>query len=219
MSGLLFYALTFYPSFVRYQLNYTLIVTGESKNMSDCITNIDSNGNINESYYNNAIRDLTKRYLTELYPETTKYTSNHLLAVMSHIYDSLFRPDGSLLYNQKSNIPYTTNNIQILFNIYIKLYNDYLCLPSLYSFSRMTGISEDALERYLTAGKSEVSKTRKEMVQNKLYETPIGVTVLANNEESVGLMYNRQNMIDKQTVSRNISLSDIRQIAQKSDET
>ena len=83
----------------------------------------------------------------------------------------------------------------------------------------MTGISEDALERYLTAGKSEVSKTRKEMVQNKLYETPIGVTVLANNEESVGLMYNRQNMIDKQTVSRNISLSDIRQIAQKSDET
>ena len=214
MSGL-----TFSPSFVRYQLNCTLIVTGESKNMSDCITNLDSDGNINESYYNNAIRDLTKRYLTELYPETTKYTSNHLLAVMSHIYDSLFRPDKTYPNNPKLNIPYTVYNITTLYKLYVSLYNDYLCIPSLYSFSRMTGLDEATIEKYVTGVRFELVNNRKEMIQNKLYETPIGVTVLANNEESVGLMYNRQNMIDKQTVSRNISLSDIRQIAQKTDET
>ena len=63
--------------------------------------------------------------------------------------------------------------------------------------------------------KSEIVNNRKELVQNKLYDSPLGVTVLANNEASVGLMYNRQNIIDKQTVAQNITVKDFVKIAQK----
>lgn len=181
----------------------------------DTMVNIDNNGLINPDYYKNAINDLCKRYIDKLYPDEKKITNNHLLAIMPHIYESLFKPDHNLPNNQKCNIPYNEFNISTLYRIYIQLYNDYLCMPSMYSFSRLTGIDESCIDKYVTGARFEIVNNRREFITGKLTETPIGVTVLANNESSVGLMYNRQNMVEKETIKQGLTLNDFIKISDK----
>lgn len=175
--------------------------------------NINADGLINPDYYKNSINDLCQRAIFELYPDD-KITNNHMLAIMDYIYTSLFKPDKPLINNQKCNIPYNEYNISTLFYIYLDLYNKYLCLPSLYSFSRMTGLSEDIIQAYVTAARMEITKNRRDKVQGKLYNSPLGVTVLANNDIDTGLMYNRQNMIDNQTVKQGLTVNDFVKISQ-----
>ena len=179
---------------------------------------VDGEYRLNEGYYKTVIYDLTRRFIDELYPDAKKITGNHLLAVMGHIYETLFKPDNTTWTNTKCNIPYNEYNIQTLYNIYLKLYRDYLCMPSMYSFSCMTGLDEGTIDKYVTRAKSEITKNRKELVQNKLYDTPLGVTVLANNDQDTGLMYNRQNMIERETVKQGLTLNDFVKISQKHDE-
>ena len=172
---------------------------------------------IDIDYYKNVINDLCKRYISELYPDVNKITNNHLLAIMGCIYNVLFKPNNTSWCNKKCNIPYNTENIKALFNIYMQLYDNYDCLPSMYSFSRLTGLSEDALYSYLTDIRSELTKNRREKVQGKLYNTPVGVVTLANNDLDTGLMYNRQNIVDHETVKQKLSLNDFVKISQKHD--
>ena len=188
--------------------------------MPDNIANLDANGNIIESYYYNAINDCIQSYISILNYNPNKLTNNNLYAIAAHIYDHVFRPMKRQHHGENCNIPYTTDNISKLLNIYINIWLDYDCSPSLHCFERMTGICAEVVKQYVTTARLTILKVNQQYLINKLLDDgAIGHTVLANNEECYGLMYNRQNMLDKQTVSRNISLSDIRQIAQKSDET
>ena len=180
----------------------------------DTIQNINADGLINPDYYKNAINDICQRSIDELYPDT-KITNNHMLAIMDCIYSSLFKPTHNLPNNQKCNIPYNTYNLTTLLNIYIELYNKYLCLPSMYSFSCMTGIDEPIINQYVTAARFKLSNNRRDKVQGKLYNSPLGVTVLANNDIDTGLMYNRQNMIDNQTVKQGLTVNDFVKISQQ----
>jgi len=175
--------------------------------------NINADGLINPDYYKNVINDTCERVISELYPDE-KITNNHLLYIMGYIYNSIFKPNKTLINNQKCNIPYNEYNINALFNIYLDLYNKYLCLPSLYSFSCMTGLSEDIIQAYVTEARLEITKNRRDKVQGKLYNSPLGVTVLANNDTDTGLMYNRQNMIERETVKQGLTVNDFVKIAQ-----
>lgn len=172
---------------------------------------------IDIDYYKNVINDLCKRYISELYPDVNKITNNHLLAIVCHIYDVLFKPTKTTWLNLKCNIPYNEYNITSLLDIYIKLYNDYNCLPSLYSFSCLTGLDEGTIERYVTDVKYELTKNRREKVQGKLFDNPVGVVTLANNDIDTGLMYNRQNIVDHETVKQQLTLNDFVKISQKHD--
>ena len=59
------------------------------------------------------------------------------------------------------------------------------------------------------------TKTRKNYIQNKLADTPIGNITLANNDIDTGLNYSRQNMIAHETVKKALDFADIVKLAQK----
>lgn len=180
----------------------------------DTIQNIDSNGDINTAYYDNAIRDAVNRYINEFGYDHNKLTSINLYAIMGKVCKSIFKPiDGKY---KLSNIPYTENNIRSLLNIYIDIAYDYSCLPSLRCFSRMVGIEEDTIVSYVTNARSLIGKERKEYTINRLNESNLGILTLANHEQSIGLMYNRQNIIDHASVKQSLHMNDLIQLQEPS---
>lgn len=180
----------------------------------DTLQNIDSDGNINAAYYENAIRELIPRYADMLNYDINKLTSNNLLAISNHIYKTLFKPQTTIKNNQKCNIPYNEYNFKTLLDIYSHIALDYNALPSLYTFSCLTGIQEETLRDYVTDAGQVMVKSRKEYLINRLNENNIGVMTLANNEQSIGLMYNRQNIIDHATVKQSLNVNDLVKLPQ-----
>jgi hypothetical protein len=180
----------------------------------DNLQNIDSNGNINTSYYENAIRDCINLYINELGFDRSKINSNNLYAIMGYVCKSIFKQmDGR---NKQANIPYNENNIKSLLDIYINIAYDFGCLPSLRCFSRMVGIEEDTIVSYVTAARSLIRKERQEYTMNRLNESNLGVLTLANHEQSIGLMYNRQNIIDHASVKQSLNINDLIQLQEPS---
>lgn len=169
---------------------------------------------INETYYNNAIRDRLNYYIQTLNYNPDKLTGNHLNAIFRHIYKDIFSHNCNQGHNEKCNVPYSHINISILYNIYTTICNDYICMPSLYGFSLLTGIDENKVKE-VTSITSENINNRREFVRNKLAENNLGITVLANNDPSVGLLYTRQNAIETQAIKQGLSLSDLRPITDK----
>ena len=62
----------------------------------------------------------------------------------------------------------------------------------------------------------EIINNRKEYTRNKLFDNNLGLTVLANNDTSIGLLYTRQNAIETQAIKQGLSLSDLKPITDKS---
>ena len=170
---------------------------------------------INKAYYDNAIREKIEYYINALHYNPDKITANHLNAIYRHIYNDLFKPADKQLYNRKCNIEYSQTNITILFDIYITICNDFVVMPSIYGFSLLTGINDDLIKG-VTAIQSETLNNRREYIRNKLADNNLGITVLANNDLSVGLLYTRQNAIESQAIRTGLSLSDLRPITDKS---
>lgn len=164
---------------------------------------------IDKSYYENTINDHFKYYLDKLNYNPEKLTANHLNAIFNHIYNDIFKPTKTTQCNNKSNIPYSETNISILLDIYTSICRDNICIPSLYGFSLLTGIQEDTIKTYLTGAGLEILNARRDFIRNKLSDNNLGVTVLANNDPSVGLLYTRQNAIETQVIKQGLSLSDL----------
>ena len=175
--------------------------------------NLDTDGYINESYYLNACMDIIDRGLIDRGIDPNKVSSNYFLYLLRQCYKSLFKPNKTLLNNQQCIIPYNTTNIQRLINIYSLLVEKYQTLPSVYAFECLTGMEEESIDRHVTNGRNTIRKLRKSAVQNKLYDTTIGVIALANNDIDTGLLYTRQNIVDHATVKKALSFADLRQIA------
>lgn len=177
--------------------------------------NITTDGFINPDYYKSATLDIIQRTITEYGYNPDKITANHLVALFRACYHALFEPKNNVFCNNKCNIPYNETNITTLYKIYLDICEQYVCMPSNYGFSRYTGIQEDTLLKYVTAARLETQRKRADFIQNKLSDTPIGATVLANNDRETGLMYNRQNLIERETVKQGLTVQDFVKIAQQ----
>ena len=171
---------------------------------------------INYDYYNNVIREKIAFYIDSLNYTDIKITANHLNAILSHIYNDIFKPDKILISNKKCNIEYSKTNLNILFDIYISICRDFVIMPSLYGLSLLTGIQEDTFKQYVTPAGLEILNARREFVRNRLVDNNLGLTVLANNDTSVGLLYTRQNAIETAAIKTGLSLCDLKPITDKS---
>ena len=173
------------------------------------------NGIIDHDFYYNASMDIIRREADNRGIDLSRVTTNQLKSLFRSCYNTLFKPNKKLPNNAASIIPYNTDNITTLLNIYIDISEYYNCMPSLFGFERYSGITEDTTQGYVTAARLELIKQRKTYIQNRLTESPVGSIALANNDIDTGLMYNRQNIIDTQTVKQGITLNDFVKIAQK----
>ena len=178
------------------------------------LTEQDENGKqkINATYYKNIISDYIQEYIEETHTERNKLDGNDLLAVYRQIQQAVFRPSTTPQSNNRCNIPYTTYNIEALFTIYVDISTSYKIPPSLFAFSILTGIDEETTKKYLTLAGFEISNLRREMLQNKLYSDKTGAIVLANNDSSFGLEYERKNTIERETIKQGLSLQDLPQL-------
>lgn len=173
---------------------------------------------IDKSYYSNVIQDRFKYYLEILNYNPDKLSANHLNAIFRRIQKDIFSINANQGHNEKCNIPYTDTNISILFDIYNTICSDFVCMPSIHGFSILTGIDDDKIKE-VTSITSENLKDRREFIRNKLADNNLGVTVLANNDTSVGLLYTRQNAIESQAIKTGLSLSDLKPITDKTAQT
>ena len=178
---------------------------------------LDQNGKpiIDKSYYNNAIREKIAFYIDALHYNPDKLTANHMNAIYRHIQEEVFAPHSNQGYNNKCNISYTETNISILLDIYTSISSDFVVMPSMFGFSLLTGIAEETIKSIVTPAALEIVNNRREYIRNKLADNNLGVTVLANNDPSVGLLYTRQNAIETQAIRQGLSLSDLKPITDK----
>ena len=179
--------------------------------------NLDSDGFINSAYYKNASLDVIQREAEQNNIDLNKISANKLRALLRSCYHSIFEPDKRIYCNNACNIPYSEENINRLLSVYIEICELYSCIPSLMGFERYSGIQEDTLKKYVTVAGSLMCKMRKDYIQNALSDTPVGQIALANNDIDTGLMYNRQNMIERETVRQGLTLNDFVKISQKDD--
>ena len=172
---------------------------------------------INPTYYKNTITELINRYISESqtnpYTPTLdpdKLTNNNMIAINNYINKALFtNPEQRYISDRKCNIPYTEFNINTLFTLYIDITTSFNCIPSMFGFSCLTGLDELTIKRYLTPASCEMINIRREMLRNLLADDKTGRIVLANNDSSFGLEYERKNTVERETIRRGLSLGDL----------
>lgn len=180
----------------------------------------DENGKpmIDPSYYKNIITDHIETYLQDNNIDRTKLTNNNMVAVSMDIYESVFcnHTDRTTPTNPqpKCNIPYTVYNINTLLEIYKAILIKYNCIPSLFGFSILTGIQEETTKRYVTPAGLEMTNLRRELLRNLLADDKTGRIVLANNDSSFGLEYEKKNTVERETIKRGLSLQELPQLGQ-----
>lgn len=177
---------------------------------------LDEGGKIDKEYYRTTILDIIGRTIQEYGYDPKHITTNHLNACLTACRRALFDINESYLCNPNSNpMIYNHDAVNKLFSIYMEVCEIYTCFPSLYSFERLTGLTEDTTKEYLTPAGLAVLKSRKEYVQNKLADSTLGVTVLANNDSSVGLMYTAQNQIRQETIRQGLTVDNLPKLSAK----
>lgn len=175
---------------------------------------VDENGKpmIDPTYYKNIIQDRITAYMQETGTDRNHIDGNDLLAVYRETQQTIFKPPYTPQSNNRCNIPYTPHNIDALFKVYINISTAYKVPPSLFAFSILTGIDEGTTEKYLTLAGFEISNIRREMLRNKLYSDRTGSIVLANNDTSFGLEYEKKNTVERETIKRGLSLQELPQL-------
>ena len=168
---------------------------------------------INPTYYKNIIIDKIENYLHENDLQKSKLTNNNMLSICQEIYETIFTsnhtPTRKNDNTPKCNIPYTQYNISTLLNIYKSTLIKYNCMPSMYGFSILTGISEDTVKKYVTPASVEMTNIRREMLRNELSNDRMGRIVLANNDTSYGLEYEKKQAVDRETIKQGLGVSDL----------
>ena len=151
-------------------------------------------------------------------PNTRKLNGNNANALLRAVYKQVFKPSKTQINNQTSNITYNIDNIAILLDIYVDLCQQYNILPSIYGLCRLIGMDDQTLIKYdgqvLVSGErfsigKILTDARQTSVLNELYTNNLGVTVLANNETTVNLCYNRQNMIEETAIKQGLSMQEL----------
>lgn len=186
--------------------------------MAGATANYNPDGTLNIEYYRNATLDIIAREAERRGYTADNLPPTYLNAALRECYHSLFDPRDGSAYGGRgkpTNIEYNTDNIKALFDLYIEIVERSGGLVSEYGFSRYTGIEEPILHQYVTASQQQTTKSRKEAIQTKLYNTPIGALGLANNDTDSGMMWNRQNIIAHETVKKALDFADIVKLAQK----
>lgn len=181
------------------------------ENETNYLIELDKDGQkqINPIYYHNVINDAILDYMDKYGIDRNKITGNDLLSVFSRLKQSLFTANHTQPYNRKCNIPYTQYNISSLLQVYIDICLLYKVHPSIYGFSMLTNISEDAIQGNVTLAQSEILNIRREMLRNDLASDRMGRIVLANNDSSYGLEYEKKNTIERETVRQGLALNDL----------
>lgn len=167
-------------------------------------------GRIDTRRYFNAIIETIERAFEDRNIPIEKVTANRIMFAFSIVRETFFdhRQNIPLPHNTDP-ILYQSDNLRDIFGVYLKVCEYFDILPSLYAFERFTGITEDTTIAHLTAEQLELLKSRREWVRNKLGESTLGVTVLANNDSSVGLMYTAQNQIRQETIKQGLSMGEL----------
>lgn len=183
-------------------------------NDNNYLTTLDENNKpmINPAYYKNVIIDYIELYRHDNDIPRNKLTGNDLLSVFLTIQENIFKPTTTLKDNKQCNIPYTENNITLLWDIYRNISVSYKIPPSLYAFSILTGIQEQTAMKYVTPSRIETTNIRREMLRNELYNDRMGRIVLANNDTSYGLEYEKKNTVEREQIRQGLALSDLPQI-------
>lgn len=181
------------------------------------LVSVDESGNIDKSFYYNSSLDIITREANEKGLDLNRLNANQLKSLLRRCYYSLFEAKKRPCCNNSSIIPYTEKNIDTLLSIYLDICEMFTCIPSLYGFERYTGITEETTQKYVTSARLELLKSRKDFIQNSLSATPVGQIALANNDSDTGLMYNRQNILDHETVKQGLTVQDFVQISQRED--
>lgn len=175
----------------------------------------DENGKprINPAYYKNVLVDYIKRYTEENKIDTQNIKNNQMLAICLYIYENIFATNHTKAHpndpHPKSNIPYSHYNISNMLSIYKSICLQFNCIPSLYGFSILSGIDEETVKKYVTPAEVEILKVRREMLRNALSDDRMGRIVLANNDSSFGLEYEKKNAIERETVRQGLALNDL----------
>lgn len=173
-------------------------------------------GKIDSRRYYVTIQDIIDRALQERGFTEKDITANRIMFAFSAVRDALFdTPANTPSMHNTNPWFYSEENIQALFDVYLQIAEYYNVFPSLYAFYRLTGIEEDTTAEYLTTAQSEMVKSRREWIRNKLGDSTLGVTVLANNDSSVGLMYTAQNQIRQETIKQGLTMSNLPKLGSK----
>ena len=130
----------------------------------------------------------------------SKLKHNQFDGVLLQVFDTLFKPNGSLPDNRRSIVPYDDLDVlERLVNIYISLCaltdND----STLQGFSFLVGVYKGVLWQWANDDLNpqrkdlvkRITETRQGMIESKLSDNPIGATALANNSKSLGMMWSR----------------------------
>lgn len=171
---------------------------------------MDEGGKLDRKYYKTAILDTIARTIEEYGYDPKHITANHLNACLTACRHAFFDTEHTYISNPNSNpLIYSTDAMEKLFTIYMEVAEIYACIPSLYGMERLTGVDDTVISQYLTPASLTVLKSRKEYIQNKLADSTLGVTVLANNDSSVGLMYTAQNQIRQETIKQGLAVDNL----------
>lgn len=172
----------------------------------------DENGKpmINPTYYQNIITDYIESYIEQNNIDRNKLNNNNMLSICLDINKAVFTNlNQAYRTDRRANIPYTEYNINTLLRIYVDTVISYGCIPSLFAFSQLTGIDEGTAQKYLTPASIEIVNFRREMLRNLLADDKTGRIVLANNDASFGLEYERKNTIERETIKQGLSLGEL----------
>lgn len=168
--------------------------------LANYLTEPDEDGKprIDPDYYKTVLHEYIERERQERGLE--KITVNNMLSILISAYDAIFRERGSRRQNEKCNIIYTPGNIAELLRIYCDEVIRYGVRPSLYQFSRLTGIDEGVTQDYLTSAASEMRKICEEMLDGLLFEDRTGRIVLANNSARYGMEFEKKQATDREQI-------------------
>lgn len=168
---------------------------------------------INPTYYKNAIIEHIDYYLQVNNIPRDKLNNNIMLSICLDVYESIFSshhiPTRRNDNTPKCNIPYSQYNLTTLLELYKYIMIRYNCIPSLYGLSMLTGIDEDTFKKYVTPASVGMTNCRRELLRNLLADDKTGRIVLANNDSSFGLEYERKNTVERETIRRGLSLGDL----------
>lgn len=170
---------------------------------------------INADYYKNIIIDNIDLYINKTGINRKDLSGNDFLAIYKIINNKVFRITDKNTKNPAApncNIPYTIYNISTLYNLYTDISLLYKVHPSLYAFYILTGIEEDTTKKYLTRAGVDTLNLRREMLRNELAQDKTGRIVLANNDQSYGLEYEKKSALDRETIKQGLSLQDLPKI-------
>lgn len=176
----------------------------------------DENGKprINPEYYKNIINDRIDDFISRKGKDPAKINGNDLMAAFVGIRQAIFKYKGEEWQRHACNVPYTVYNIKSLLDVYINIAIERGAHPSLFGFSWLTGIDENTVKEYLTPASLEILNIRREMLRNSLADDRMGRIVLANNDSSYGLEYEKKQATDREQIRQLHTANELPQLTE-----